>query len=365
MIYSFFGLIDRYIIRQFLFGFSFTLILIISIAITIDLGEHIDKFVIHKLSVKYVISEFYINFIPYIIALLGPYFVCITVIFFTSQMASRSEIIAIFNSGVSFKRFLFPYIFSSLLIAIFLWFSNNYIVPETNKKRLQFENKYIAYQPTHSSDHIHRKINDSTFLYFRIYDNVSKSAINVSLEKIIDGKLKHKYLAERALWDTATGTWEFQNYYKREILNDSLDKIEKGEKLKMDFELDPTIFVKRWTYIEELTRPEILDKIADLKSQGVENTAEFECEHHRRSANCFGISILSVLGAIIASKKIRGGMGLHLMAGIALCSIFEVFQKFAISFAIKAHLNPFISVWIPNLIFILIGFLLWKKMQEN
>ncbi len=361
---NYFCRLDRYIIKQFLLGFAFTLLLIVSIAITIDIGEHIDKFLKNDLSFKQVATEFYLNFIPYIIALLGPYFVFITVVFFTSQLAGRSEIVAMFNSGMSFKRFLFPYVFSSTLIAILLWIANNYVVPNTNKKRLAFENKYIAYQPVLSSDHLHRKINDSTYVYFRIYDNSIKTATTVSVEEISNGVLKSKYLAERAVWDTLTQTWTLKNYIKRQFDNGK-EILTKGESMNTGIVLDPTVFVKRWTYIEELNRTELIDKIADLKAQGVENTADFESELYRRTANCFGIIILTVIGATLASKKIRGGMGVQLMIGITLCSVFEVIQKFSISFAIKAHLFPLLAVWIPNIIFMLIAIVLWQKYQEN
>lgn len=330
---------------------------------TIDVGEHISKFLQNKLGFKEIFFDFYIYFIPYIIALLGPYFVFITVIYFTSQLAGKSEIIAMFNSGMSFKRFLAPYIFTSFLLAGFMWYTNNYLVPNTNKKRLAFENKYIAYQSPMSSDHVHRRIDDSTYFYIRVYDNNIHTAHTVSVEKIIQGKLVKKTLAEKGIWDDLTKSWTFYNYFERD-LSQAKEVLTKGDSIRIHISLDPTILIKRWTHIEELNRDEIKEKINDLKLQGAENTTIYELELYRRTSKCFGIIILTIIGATLASKKIRGGMGLHLMAGITLSSAFELIQKFVDTFAINANLAPLIAVWIPNVLYFIIAILLWKKYQE-
>jgi lipopolysaccharide export system permease protein len=214
-----------------------------------------------------------------------------------------------------------------------------------------------------SNDHIHRRINDSTYFYIRVYDNNIKTAHTVSVETIVDGKLVSKILAENAVWSDLTKTWMLHSYFKRD-LKTLPETLIKGDSLKMDINLDPTILVKRWTHIEELNRDEIIEKIKDLKLQGAENTIIYELELYRRTSKCFGIIILTIIGAILASKKIRGGLGLHLMAGITLSSAFELIQKFADTFAINANLEPIIAVWIPNVLYLLIATLLWKKYQE-
>lgn len=359
----FIKVLDRYIIRQFFGGFIFALILIVSIAMTIDLGEHLGKFVQYELSISEVFGGFYFYFIPYIIGLMGPYFVLITVIYFTSRLTDKSEIIAMLNSGMSFKRFLAPYIGTSVFLAICFWFSVNYIIPHSDKQRLIFENKYFAYTNQSSDNNIHRRIDDSTFFYFRVYDNFQKLAYNVSIEKIINGKLISKTLAERAIYDTLTMTWELKNYFTRTIDPQLKETIIKGESFKTNIVIDPTILIKRWTHTQELDREELKDLIYNLKSQGTDAKI-YEIEYHKRSSKCFGIILLTIIGVILASKKVRGGLGLHLMLGLTLGSIYEVVVKFADSFAIKANLDPMLAAWLPNILYLFVAYYLWKKIQE-
>lgn len=366
MKFKFPTLIDRYIIRQSFGGFIFSLTLIVSIAITIDVGEHIKNFVKADLSFGQVLSQYYLFFIPYIVTFIGPYFVFITVIYFTSRLANKSEIIAMFNSGMSFGRLLIPYIFSSIVLALMFWYVSNYILPRTDRKRLEFENKYIAYQPQSSDMHIHRKLNDTQFFYFRVYDHHLKTAYNASLEDFKNGKLISKTLAEKADYDTLTQRWTFINYFTRTIdTATQKETITKGDRLLVNnININPVGFVKRWTYIQELTRSELREKIDDLKAQGSEGYKLFELEYHRRTAKAFGLIILTVIGVVLASKKIRGGLGLHLMLGLTLGSIYEVIVKFADSFAIKTDLSTLVAAWIPNILYIGVAIYLWKKIQE-
>ena len=354
--------IDRYIIKQFFGGFLFALILIVSVAMTIDLGEHMNKFVMHDLSIGQVFFGFYLYFIPYLIGLLGPYFVLITVIYFTSRLSSRSEIIAMFNSGMSFTRLLRPYLMTSVFLAICFWFAINYVIPHSDVKRLAFENKYIAYQTQSSDAHIHKRLNDSTYFYLRVYDNMAKTAYNVTLEKIVNSQLKEKVMADQAVFDTLTRTWIFNKLFIRTFI-DGKEKIEVLETKKYPITLDPTLLIKRWTHIQELNRDELKDLIHQLKTQGSDSKL-YEIEYHKRTSKCFGIILLTVVGVVLASKKVRGGIGMHLMLGLALGSVYEVIVKFSDSFALKASLGTLTAAWLPNILYTVVAIILWKKIQE-
>ena len=100
--------LDRYILFKYLSSFFFCLLLLTAIVVVVDISEKTDDFVKSKLSAWQIFTDYYLGFIPRIDAMLFPLFVFIAVIFFTSKMAGRSEIIAILSSGISFRRFLLP-----------------------------------------------------------------------------------------------------------------------------------------------------------------------------------------------------------------------------------------------------------------
>ena len=138
--------LDWYIIKKFLGTFFFSISLILVIVIVFDISEKIDDFLESEAPLKAIIFDYYLNFIPFFANLFSPLFIFIAVIFFTSKMANNTEIIAIYNSGMSFKRFLRPFIISSIFLATLSFILGSFIIPISNKNRIDFENKYLVSQ---------------------------------------------------------------------------------------------------------------------------------------------------------------------------------------------------------------------------
>ena len=151
-------LLDVYIIKKFLGTFFFALALIISIAVIFDISEKLDDFLERKAPLNAIIFDYYLNFIPYFANLFSPLFIFISVIYFTSRMASQTEIIAILNSGISFNRFLRPYIIAATFLALVSFYFNGWVIPHSRDKQLNFENLYIKNPYKFSSRNIHRQI---------------------------------------------------------------------------------------------------------------------------------------------------------------------------------------------------------------
>jgi len=135
--------IDYYIFKKFLGTFFFALALIIVVSVVFDFSEKIDDFITNKAPFNAIIKEYYLNFIPYFSNLYTHLFVFIAVIFFTSKMATHSEIIAILSCGVSYRRMMFPYLLAAGFIAVFTFVMGNYVIPYSNVNRLKFEEKYF------------------------------------------------------------------------------------------------------------------------------------------------------------------------------------------------------------------------------
>lgn len=134
--------LDIYIIKKFLGTYFFAIALIISIAVVFDVNENIDRFINNKAPLKAIVFDYYMNFIPYFSNLFSPLFVFIAVIFFTSKLAENSEIIAMFSTGMSFKRMMRPYMISAAIISVVTFGLGAYVIPKGNVTRLDFEDRY-------------------------------------------------------------------------------------------------------------------------------------------------------------------------------------------------------------------------------
>ena len=350
--------IDYYIIKKFLGTFFYTITLIISIAMVFDISENLDEFISKDVTVKAIIFDYYLNFIPYFANLFSSLFTFITVIYFTSKMAYTSEIIAILSSGVSFRRFILPYMISALVIAIFSYTLGNYIIPPANKKRVDFRNTYISNRRASSGINIHRQLSPGVFIYMKTYNTTSDVGYKFTIEKFVDRKLVSKLTSDYIKWDRENKKWTIHNYMIRDIdgYNETLTT---GSRIDTTLNMLPEDYRVVRNIVETMSLPRLNKEIEDLKLRGV-NTTEFEIEKHKRRSQPFSAFILTLIGVSLASRKVKGGLGLHLGLGILFSFSYIMFMQVSTVFAISGSVLPSIAVWIPNLIFGALAVYLYK-----
>jgi lipopolysaccharide export system permease protein len=355
-------LIDTYIIKKFLGTFFFCLVLILTIAVVFDFAEKIDNFMEKQAPVKAIIFDYYMNFIPYFAMLFAPLFVFIAVIFFTSKMAISTEIIAILNSGMSFRRMMWPYFLSAFIIATFTFILTNFVIPKSNLIRMDFEDKYY-----HSSaskrmtvENIHRQVYKNIYVFMGSYNPISKRGSNFTIEKFNDkGMLESKLSSTTVVYDTSLHKWSALNYYLRE-LKDTGEVISKGKQIDTTLTIKPDDFSRDPGFVGTMTSYELNDYIDLLRLQGSDELKLFLIEKYRRFANPFAVFILTLIGVSLSSRKIRGGIGMNIGIGLTLSFSYILFLQFASQFCLKGNLGPMLAMWIPNIIYSIIGLVLYK-----
>lgn len=354
-------IIDRYIIRKFLGTFFFCLLLILTIAVVFDFAEKIDNFMEKNAPVKAIIFDYYLNFIPYFATLFAPLFVFISVIFFTSKMAANTEIIAILNSGMSFKRMMWPYFISSLFIAIFTFLLTNFVIPKANLHRMDFEDKYYRSSSRRIPvTHIHRQVYKNVLIYMESFNPISQSGRNFTIEKFDEsGRLESKLTANVVRYDTATSKWVVVNYYLRNI-KDKEDIITRGDRIDTTLNITPEDLSMGPNFVGTMTYNELNNYIGQLKLQGSDELNLFLIEKHKRIANPFAVFILTLIGVSLSARRVRGGIGMNIGIGLGLSFSYILFMQFASQFSLKGNLGPMLAMWIPNILYAVVGFVLYK-----
>jgi lipopolysaccharide export system permease protein len=351
--------LDRYILKNFLLTFVVLLGAFSAIAIVIDLTEKIKDFVSKKAPIMEIVHYFK-NFLPFILALLFPIFIFVAVIFFTSKLANRSEIIAMLNSGMSFKRFLRPYIMGAGIISAVLLFANHYIIPRANKSRLKFEERYIWDRKYHKDDNFHMRLNPTEYIFMQSYNAESKTGFRFSYERINGTHIIEKIMADRCEYDSVLLLWKLTDVKVR--INDSVaEKLSLYPKLNKKFKFTPPDLIEKREGKQMMTTPELNAFLKKEEDKGSENLSEYFIEKYRRTASPFSAFILSIIGACIASRKVRGGSGIHLAVGLMISAAYIFMMQFSTTFAIKGNLTPLLAVWIPNIIFSVIALFIYRK----
>jgi lipopolysaccharide export system permease protein len=359
--------IDWYILKKFIVTFIFCMLLFTVIAVAVDSSEKTDDFVKANLTTSEIITKYYLGFVPFIWSLLFPLFVFIAVIFFTSRMATRSEVIAILASGTSYNRFLRPYLVGGVLLATLLWVGSRYWIPRANIIRSNFQTRFVdAHDPTKNRNEtdcnrcFYRRIDSNTYIGIKGYDTATKSAISFFLERVKNNKVVYNIRANPVNWDTATRKWKLRNVVER-IVDSAGEKENRYDTMNLDINLKP-MELRRDDYLKDkLTTPELIAFIRQEEERGTEGLNTYKVERYRRTATPAAVLLLTMIGVVIASRKNRGGSGMHMALGITIAALFIISDRFSTVFATKGNFPPLIAAWLPNIAFAAVAYMLYRR----
>ncbi|HEY9184437.1 MAG TPA: LptF/LptG family permease [Salegentibacter sp.] len=353
-------ILDWYILKRYLGTFSLMLLLFIPIGITVNLAEKIDKILENE--VPFIeVAFYYLDFTIYFANLLFPLFLFLSVIWFTSKLANNTEIIAFLSSGVSFYRFLRPYLIGATIVCGFALVLSMYLAPKASKGFNEFKYEYLkkGTQTQETSD-VYRQINDDEYIYASHFQPRTKTARNFTLEHFDGNELKFKISASRLKYNEEDSTYTLSVFDKR-IIGEKEDEIIHETTvdtiLPFDFdELTPENYIA-----ETLNYTELNEFIEKERRRGSGNINRYLVVAYKRWSIPVSAFILTIIAVAVSSIKRRGGMGVNLALGITLAFVFIFFDKVFGTMAEQSTFPPLVAVWFPNISFgILAVYLLFK-----
>ncbi len=348
---------DAFIIKQFLGTFFFSIILLLAIVIMFDINEKLDAML--NAPLQETVFKYFLNFLPFFANQFAPLFVFISVIFFTSRLADHCEITAILSSGISFKRLTVPYLVSASLIAMGTLILALYIIPPANVKRIEYTNKWVKNWRVDYGDNIQLQLRPGVMMHMARFDNITRQGSRISIEKFKDNQLISRLTADDVTYDTL-GRWHLSNYEVRQF-SGIKETMTKGSYIDTMLNITPKDFLISSNDQQELTSPELKKYIDNQKSRGVANIQEFEIEYEKRYAMTAAAFILTFIGLSLSSRKVRGGMGVNIGIGLVLSFSYILFMTVTQTFAVSGYTSPRIAMWIPNLLYSVIAFFLYRK----
>lgn len=352
--------LDAYIMRKFLGTFVFSIALLICIIVVFDISEKIEDFIEREAPLRAIIFDYYMNWIPFFVNQFSALFTFIAVIFFTSKLASNTEIIAMLSSGISFRRILRPYFYAALIIGGISYALSSFIIPYASETRLEFWDNYIGSSFTNRENNIHRQIHPGTYIYMNSYNVTTNTGYFFAMDEFEGTNIKRKLTSNRIVWNEKKKKWVIHNYIIRDFLGDK-ETTRKGERLDTLLPFSTTEFSRRADVSETMNTPKLEKYIEQQKMRGASNIVPLEIENYRRLASAFATFILTLIGVSLSARKMRGGMGMHLGIGIALSFSYILFQQLSSVFATNGNMDPMLAVWLPNIIYSVIAVYLYLK----
>lgn len=356
-------ILDRYILNRFLITFTFTLGLILMIAVVFDLTERLSGFYDTKPDWNDVFFVYYKNFALKYGIMLSSFFTFLSVIIFTSNLANKTEIVPILTSGVSYWRFLRPYLYGSTIIGLVTLFCMQWYLPHVSAEAYEFEQEHIFSRDPSTFQKIHIQMNPEETLTFQTYNTNSYRGSQFSYEKFDGIHLEEKIMADIIRYNKDSLRWELQGWHSR-VFTDQGEIIDSGKKRTIELAMKPQDIVSIVQKASLLDYRQLLDKIEQEKLKGASNVQWFEIEFHQRNAAAFSNIILTLIAVSLSAKKSRGGLGVNISIALGLIMLYMLVHKFGVTFAQYSNLNAVIATWLPNMIFGVIAFLFMRKAQK-
>ena len=340
---------DWYIIKKYLSTFVVMILLFIPIGIMVDMAEKIDKFKENEVPTQAIFS-YYLDFTWYFGNLLFPIFLFLAVIWFTSKLANNTEIIALLSSGISFSRFLTPYLVSAGIIALFAFFTGMFIVPKSNASYNAFQYKYIAKKNERQTKNLIKQINPKEYIFVSSYDPIRKSANNFTLEHFEENMMTFKIQSSSIRWVDKDSVFRLSSYVRRSF-TDNGEIYSRRSRLDtlFDFKIDDLAPVNYKA--ETLTFSPLNEFIKKEREGGSVMINSHLLVRHKRWSLPFSAFILTMIGVSVSSFKRRGGMGVNLALGISLGFLFIFFDKIFSVLVNKSNFSPFLGAWLPIFLF--------------
>ena len=355
-------ILDRYIIRKFLGTYIFAIAMIIVVVVIFDYVEKIDGFTATHAPFKSIILDYYLNFVPFFINQFSALFTFIACIFFTSKLAYQTEIVAMLSGGMSFRRLMWPYFISALVITAVSLTLSLWVIPISQRTCVAFEQQYVPRRKNVQYDrHIYRQVEPGVFLYIRGFNKSSSQASFMALEKYEGSTMRSTLEASEAKFDSETKRWTAQRYITRSFAEDGREVFEQHRNLDTLLNLDIVELGNLQELVKTMNIVELNEFIDQQRAKGSDSIRHIEVEHHTRYAYPIGTFILTLIGVSLSSRKVRGGTGLHIGIGITLCFSYIMLNRVFEEFAKGGSLPPLLAVWLPNIIYSIVAVYLYRK----
>ena len=346
-------ILDSYLLKKMLGTVVFAISLLMTIVVVFDVSENIQRFMSHNIPAKEVITGYYLNFIPYFINLFIPLFTFISVIWFTSKLSSRNEIISIFDNGISFNRMLVPYVVGAVFIMLLSLVLANFIVPTTNGKLNDFKYQYFGRRNV-ATTYLHIKNSKNSYVFVERWDKMEETGYNFTYEEFDNNAIRLKISAQTIDYNEDKKVWQLHRFTRRVITPDQEEVITQGDQFDTVLNILPRNLYQDAFVSETMSYRELRQFIREERMRGSSLLANYQIEQHKRLANPMGILIMTLLGVSVSCRKSTRGVGVHVFIGMGLAFSFIFLQQISTVFSVSGGLTPVLGTWFPNIIFLII-----------
>ena len=347
--------LDKYLLNNFLAKFLFTMAGLLVIIILIDVIDHLNKFIDAKIPQSEIINYYFYS-LPWFISIGIPISCLIATIFSLGLLQKQNEITAMNASGLSIFRISSSLLIAGLLISMLSFYFDNYLVTNALNTRTEIEKKYFIKNRTKSiksTKNIYRQISKHEFLTIHRFSHKRNEASKISIQTKNENQLIQRFDAPLMTWDDSSKTWHIPRYILRTWQNGiETNVIAKDTSLTLSF--SPIDLTRELMKPEEMNFNELSSFVKKLKENGLKEP-RWEVNLHFKTAFASTSFLMILLGIPLSIRKPRSNFAVGIGISIFFIFLYYASLKFGQSLGIAGQLSPFWSVWIVNVVFLLLG----------
>ncbi len=344
----------------------FGLIAFILIFILVDLMENLDDFIDRNVSLS-IILKYYLYFSPEIIKLTLPVAVLLSCLFTTGRMSNLNELTAIKVAGVSLYRFMMPFLIISLLLSLISVYFNGWVVPRTNKKKLNLERVHMRkHLETWGKYNIYIQDSYTRLLSIGYFDDELNIGHRIDIQDFDPNdltKIIARYTAPAMKWDSLRDNWLLINciYRKFEQSGESIEIVDTLNIGKLNFK--PIDIKRKQMKPDEMNIDEMREFINDQIRSG-NDPSRWLTDYYSKFAFPFSNFIVVLFGVALASQKRRAGLAMEFGISLLIAFLYFICMKIGASLGYARILHPFVSAWLANFVFLIGGIFVILKVRK-
>jgi lipopolysaccharide export system permease protein len=359
-------ILDRYLVKQFLLTILFGLLAFTIIFIVIDMMENLDDFIDQNVPMV-IILNYYLVFSPEIIKLITPVAILFAALFTAGKAANLSEITAIKASGVSLFRFMIPFLITTFFVCMFAIYFSGYVVPHANSIKVNLERKYLNRGFVFTGSNVFFKDSPTRIVNIAFFDNSQNQAHRISIQEfdVADPtKMISRVDAAKMTFDTTSRKWFAENGVKR-FFNTDKESAEYFNQLTFaELNFHPDDLASKQQKPEEMNLDELKKLINSQVREGTD-PKNILIEYHSRFSYAMSSIIVVLFGIpLAATKRRRGGIAVQVGINILVTFIYLVFMKVSQAFGKNGAIDPILTAWFANLIFLAAAFINLPRIRQ-
>ncbi|MBN1929700.1 MAG: LptF/LptG family permease [Chlorobiaceae bacterium] len=353
-------IIDRYIIREFLTVFFFSLASFAALFIIINLVENLDRFLDRQIPVGRIII-YYLSGLPDTFLLTSPLSVLLASLFVTGKLSMQSELPALKAAGMSLSRLMKPFLLATFFITSFNLLNSCFITPAMYDLSKGYEKRYLKSRKEQNLEALHIRESKNRILTVGQIGRDRQSAVSVSLETFDGSRLIARLDADSLRIVSDGDGWVFYNTRQRTFENGRETLVTNPGAETLRLALAKNTFTMIDADPDEMNLVQHLAYIAQKKRSGLPGLERAEVELHTKIALPLASMLIVLIGVPLSTRKKRSGLALEAATSLLIGLFYLGMLKTIGSLGFDGLVNPVLAAWLPNLLIVLAGALLYRS----